>query len=439
MPELRIDNIDTSTEQLTVNLLRSEAIQEIISRKQGFLSKWALVIFFMILLLLLLSTWLIHYPDIITAKAILTGSNAPKEIITRQEGKIIKLFTQNNDTVKEGDMLLWMEATANHQEVISLGKLLDSSIHLIDKNEVERIEFFSVNHFNHLGELQTGYQQFITAYQQFNDYLVNGFYNRKKAILESDLKGLELVNANLLQQKKITQQDIQLTQDGLTANEYLFKEKVISQQDLRAEKSKVLNRQISVPQIEASMLSNEASLREKQKEVNELNHSISQQKTIFLQAIQTLKSTLDEWKRKNIVTAPVSGKVSLVVPLQENQYVKSGKVLGYVNPSGSKYYAEVNLPQANFGKIQSGQNVQLRFDAYPYNEFGFVKGKLTYISNVSTDSGFVAQIVLPDGLMTTQKKQIQYNNGLKADALIITKDVRLLERLFNNLSKQVSR
>jgi HlyD family secretion protein len=33
--------------------------------------------------------------------------------------------------------------------------------------------------------------------------------------------------------------------------------------------------------------------------------------------------------------------------------------------------------------------VQLKVNSYPYEEFGYIQGKLDYISNVATDSGFL--------------------------------------------------
>ena len=42
--------------------------------------------------------------------------------------------------------------------------------------------------------------------------------------------------------------------------------------------------------------------------------------------------------------------------------------------------------------------VQLGFDAYPYQEMGFVKGKLNHISKIATDSGFQAKVILENGL-----------------------------------------
>jgi HlyD family secretion protein len=180
----------------------------------------------------------------------------------------------------------------------------------------------------------------------------------------------------------------------------------------------------------ASLLTNETEQRDKQKEIAELEHNISIQKQIFQQALQTLQSLVNEWMKKYFLIAPVTGKIVLNIPLQENQYLHEGKSLGFVNPYNSLFYAELTLPQNNFGKIEIGQHVQLRLDAYPYSEFGFVNGKMRYISAIASDSGFVAYVQLDNGLVTNQHKDIQYKSGLKADALIITKDMRLLQRLY---------
>lgn len=71
--------------------------------------------------------------------------------------------------------------------------------------------------------------------------------------------------------------------------------------------------------------------------------------------------------------------------------------------------------------------------SYPYQEFGSVTGKLDYISSLPSDSGFFAKIILPQGLYTNYKKQLQYREGLNAQAEIITDNTKLSDRLFNSL------
>ena len=289
--------------------------------------------------------------------------------------------------------------------------------------------------FGELGEIQPAYQAFATAWQQFNDYLVNGYYFKQKHVLYGDMANLQKMHLSLEQQSSLAQQDVQLTSESFDSSNSLYRDKVISKQDLRDQKSKLLAKQMSMPQLELSLLANENLQTAKQKEIDELEHTISQQKEIFQQALQTLKSLVDDWKRKYLITAPVDGKIVFIIPLQQNQFLQAGKTIGFVNPPDSRFYAQVILPQDNFGKIHLGQMVQLRFEAYPYQEFGFVEGKLSYISKVPSDSGFLANIELPNGLATSYKREIQYRSGLKSQALIITQNARLLQRFYYSILK----
>lgn len=195
---------------------------------------------------------------------------------------------------------------------------------------------------------------------------------------------------------------------------------------------------MQIPQLDASIYSNQMQERDKQKELIQLNHDMAQQPQIFQQALQSLKSAVDDWKKKYVLQSPIDGKVSFIVPLQENQYIQFNKLLGYIIPNDTHFYSEAYLPQSNFGKIDTGQRVQLRFDAYPYQEAGFVEGTVNYVSNVASDSGFLATIRLNNGLVTNINKSIPYKNGLKAQAVIITKNMRLLSRLWYNINKSVS-
>lgn len=415
--------------------LRSEALQEIISRRPGFAGRWALLLFLLVLVLVFGGAWFIKYPDIVQATATLTAANAPKEIVIRQDGKLVHLFVNNDEPVIQGQMIAWLESTANHKEVVALSEMLDKGIGFLVKDQTEKVSGLFNTGFQRLGELQASYQQFISAWQQFNDYLVNGYYYKRKLSLSADYDFLKKMHTTIEEQEQLAGQDLQLTEEAFDANDSLYRDKVISKQDFRDQKSKLLIKQISIPQLRSSILMNEGQQIDKQKDIDELEHNISQQKIIFQQALQTLKSLVDEWMQKYVLKAPVNGKVVFIVPLQENQFMQSGKTIGYINPPDSRYYAQVNLPQGNFGKVDTGQKVRLRFEAYPYQEFGSVEGRLVYISQVPSDSGFLANIQLSHGLITDHGKSIQYRSGLKSQALIVTRDARLMERFYYNIAR----
>lgn len=417
---------------------RSDLAQEVVNHRAGFLEKWALLLFSILLLCLLLGSWFIKYPDVIKAEAILTGNNAPKEILARQSGRLIAFFVHNNQHVKQGQIIGWIESNADYREVVHLATRLDSSLKFIERGTPQNVIRLFDTRYANLGELQTGYQTFIFACQKYNDYLVNGFYANRKNMLIRDISSLQSMADQTIKQKKLIEKDNTLANSSFEMNKKLYEEKVISLEEYREAQSALLNKQLSLPQIGVSIFAIQNQIRDKQKEIDQLDHDIQQQQQTFEQALQTLKSNVDEWVRNYAIQAPADGIVVFSLPLQTNYQIDQGKLLGYVNPPDSKFYIELRINQNNFGKVDTGMKVQIRFDAYPYNETGSVIGTLQYISTVAIDSEFLGIVSLNNGLITNQNKKIQYKPGLKGEALIITKNLRLLERVYYSIVKVAS-
>lgn len=155
--------------------------------------------------------------------------------------------------------------------------------------------------------------------------------------------------------------------------------------------------------------------------------------------LQTLQSQIRSWEFKYVLKAPVAGRVSFAGYFLENQEMKPGELLLYVQPVNSSYFVEMLIPQYNSGKVRQGQKVLLKFQAYPFDQYGAVIGKIDNIKTVPTDSGYLSRVVLPNGLVTNYKRTLQYKNGMVAEADIITQDMRLMDRFYNTVRKQFQR
>lgn len=103
----------------------------------------------------------------------------------------------------------------------------------------------------------------------------------------------------------------------------------------------------------------------------------------------------------------------------------------------NKFYAITYLPQKYLGKVDTGMQVQLRLDAYPFEEFGFLKGKISCIADSISERGCLTVIEL-NGLFTNYNKLIIYKSGLEADVLIITKEMRLMQRFSFSFTKKLN-
>lgn len=422
---------------------RSEAVQEIVSNRPGVIIRYGILFFLAILLALGIASWFIQYPETVRTSARLNSINAAREVIARTDGKLVKIAVRENTIAREGQVLGYMETIARVPSVVQMKAQVDSLISLTDQNRADETSKFlpGYNHSNfikNLGELQAPYQEFAKAYIRFNDFLNTGFYVRKKHMLQADLLNIQKLHTILADQKILLEQDVSLSNETFGANETLAKEKVISALDYRSEKSKLITKQLSLPQINASIVSNEGQENEKRKEIAELENQIIVEKNTFIQSLQTMKSMIQAWEFKYLLKAPVAGTVSFAGFFQENEEMKSGQPLFFVQPDNTAYFIEMMIPQYNFGKVKPGQQVLLKFQAYPFEQYGSVLGKIDYIKSSPTDSGFQARVVLPRGLTTNHGKTIPYRYGLTAQADIITEDMRLFHRFYYMIARQVT-
>lgn len=80
-----------------------------------------------------------------------------------------------------------------------------------------------------------------------------------------------------------------------------------------------------------------------------------------------------------VITAPTSGRV-VALQIFDGKFVDGGKPLLAIVPKGSKFEAEVFVPGRAMGLLKEGQEVQVLLDAFPYQEYGSLPGRVDQIS-----------------------------------------------------------
>ncbi|WP_443147274.1 HlyD family efflux transporter periplasmic adaptor subunit [Pedobacter sp. GR22-6] len=66
--------------------------------------------------------------------------------------------------------------------------------------------------------------------------------------------------------------------------------------------------------------------------------------------------------------------------MQEYQTVNSGSELFIVSPKGTGFFGEVHISQYNMGKVKVGQKALIKLKSYPFEQYGMLKGTVTYLS-----------------------------------------------------------
>ncbi len=418
--------------------VRSSEVQEIIGRPPHWLIRWGITFFFAVMGLIFLVSFIIKYPEVIEAPIRLTAIEAPQTLQSRIDGRIDHLLVENNEVIQQGEVIAWMESTADHEEVLQLSAIVDS-IHIwLLNNKYYKLETLNMAEFSNLGELQGSFQNFEQSRREFMAYQPGGIYKQRQKMLEQELVYNQQLLANLLTQKENLEQDYEIAESEFEIQKQLGENGFIAPIEKDRAKRELIAQRQSLQEFEASIINNQLSQSSKRQEIMELQRQSGDQSSEFLQDVNSMKSTIKDWNEQYFITAPFDGKVIFTGVIQENQLVNTGQELAYVKPDNVEFFGEMPVAQQSFGKIEEGQKVLVRFNGYPYHEYGSVNGEIEYFSDIPVqDSLFFARVDFPEELTTNYDVEIPPVNGMAGQAEIITQDMRLIDRVYNNLTKEL--
>ena len=409
--------------------LRSEEVQEILTRIPNWMIRWGTVVISIIILMLLFASWFIKYPDIVSTKIVITTTIPPEKLIAKAYGKIEIIFIKDQAIVRKNTPLAVIENSANYKAVFLLKSIVDTIN--IDKSKFP----FELLKSAQLGEIENSFAIFqkesiaddLNA--KLQPYQVEG---TSQSYETTQLKE----RLNLLEsQKSINQNELVLEKSDLNRYEGLFNKGIIATQEL--EKHKLTYLQVernyksllsTISQLKSSI--NELNKNSKITQINESKEDVNLEHNV-IQAFYQLKKVIRDWELNYVLRSSIDGKVTFLQIWAENQFVNAGEnVFAVIPTTKSGFIGKVKAPAQNSGKIIIGQPVNIRLASYPDREFGIIKGKINAISlTPDKDGNLLINVSLPNGLQTSYKKQIVFQQEMSGTADIVTEDLRLIERL----------
>lgn len=418
--------------------IRSEEVQEILTRIPNWTIRWGTVVISGIILTLFFFSWLIKYPDLVIGQILITTNTPPEKVIAKISGKIETILVPNKTNIIENTPLAIIQNTANYKDVFLLKKILQeyTTYANFDFKRLENTQ---------LGDIESAYAAFHIAYTAYELNI-----DLKPFQVEGNAQNIETTQIttrlNLLeQQKKLNENELLLQKTDLNRYQTLFNKGIISMQDFE-------NRKLIYIQAEKgqkTLLSNISLLK------SNLNDNLKTRKSIKInetteginlesnktKAYHQLKKVINDWELEYVLKSSVAGKVSFLQIWIANQTINAGENIFSIIPSFEKgYIGKLKAPALNSGKIKIGQEVNIRLTNFPDTEFGMVRGKIQDISLTPDKDGYLwIDVSLPQKLETTYHKLIPFQQEMSGTAEIITQDLRLIERLlyqFKDLFKR---
>ena len=118
---------------------------------------------------------------------------------------------------------------------------------------------------------------------------------------------------------------------------------------------------------------------QQEKKVNQVNFEIKQ--------IEAKIKEINFDKRKTVILSPVKGKVFNLIPQSIGYSSTLGENLMNVVPDGD-VEAKVFLSNNDVGFVKNEMEADIRIDAYPFTQFGSIKGKLKFVGDEVLPSDF---------------------------------------------------
>ena len=412
--------------------IRSEQVQELLEAVPNWMIRYGNTLILIFMLTFLLLSWLIKYPDVIATEAQITTKLPPQKKYTQLTGKLDSILVGDNQSVKEGTVLAVLENTANYNDIKTLKAIIDT-IKLGNKDFNFPIDEIPILF---LGDIDTEYALFENNYIQYQLNREYQPFNNEQRGNQNAIVQLRSRLRTLESQKRINKAELNFQKKDLERQQQLYDKGVIAKQALESTQLAYLQAERSYANMDASISQireaiNNANINKTSTSINKTREEISLLKNV-IQSFNQLKRALIDWEMKYTITSDINGNVAFSKLWTENQIVNQGELLFTIIPEkNSTYIAKLKTPAQNSGKIKIGQTVKIKLENYPETEFGSLKGKIKSISVLPDSDGFyLTQVVLPEELVTSYDKKIDFKYEMRGAAEIITEDLRLIERFF---------
>lgn len=420
--------------ETTDNLnLRSDEVQEILGRPPRGIVRWGITVVMGVVVGLVVGSYFVKYPDVVEATITVSSENLPADVVARTSGKIDTLMVEEQQEVREGELLAMLENTASLDDVLLLKERVDS---VVDGEALQ------------LGELQEAYAAYHKARADY-DYFVEADYHHKKMVSARKQIATQrgLLEGNR-RQLALSERQCKAAHKLFEMDSLLYKERALSLSDYQTAQS---NYTAQVQALESSRMgidNGRLAILQLEQTVFDLEQQYNDTKQQLVLALtlarEQLLSQIDHWEQTYLLRAPCSGKVTLTKYWQKNQNVAAGEVVVTVVPDSSAHIVgKIELPLRGAGKVEVGQCVNIKFDNYPYMEYGMVKDTIRTMAlvPVKTQAGnvYVLEVTLPERLVSTYGKELPFTQSMTGTAEIITEDRRLIEQFLNPIKSVLKR
>ncbi len=391
-------------------------------------------------------------PDVVVAKGVLGPDTEVRRIYTPISGELVDLYVTEGQPITRGDVL----ARINARGAIEAAKqALEAQI------ELEAAE----REFDHFPQQKSLMERKAAALKRQIE-VAERLHQRRVAEGLDKLKQAQRAKLQeVLGAREKARRALEVARKEKAKFERLLKGGGVSRDQVEAKRSEYLaaraNFRIAearLGELEFELTKEDAEataeleqsyqkLTELRLQLEELQNEIANKETRLelalrsarLRAETASRVSFDDIDEDNFlrIRAPETGVITELAVTQVGEKVVENTPFGAIAPADAEPVLEIEIAEADRGLLRIGTPVRMKFNAFPYQRFGFIEGVLEYISPVaqpSTGDGapvFTGKVRLDRDYFERGDERYRLRYGMVATAEIIVRHRRIIELLFN--------
>jgi len=418
---------------------RSEEVQDLIERMP---TKWTFgvaIIVTVIIVITAVLSYIIKYPDTVSGMISITGQKAPVRIVSPVSGRL-HLLIRNNENVKKGSCIGYIESGVQYEDMLELDRICSA---IMTRNIIMHLPADL-----ELGALSIYYNDFVLSYNQYDRLRTTKVYENMRKTLRNQRKSDIRVEKNLHQEIQLSNRILSNMQQQYSADSILYLSGVISAENLSTQHNSILAQQRSNIELKSTSLSKKSDINSADIELAKIDINVQEELASSYNAMASkyniLTNEIRRWKESYLFISPIDGKVEYLGFWRNNIFIPSSQELFSVSPVENKLIGELKMPSNGAGKVKAGQDVNIKLNDFPYEEYGYIRGKVESISTLThtieisggTIDAYLVTVSFPKATTTNLGKKLPLNFESKGIGEIITKKRRLIQRLFDNLKSR---
>ncbi|MGJ5632420.1 HlyD family efflux transporter periplasmic adaptor subunit [Nostoc sp. CALU 1950] len=184
-----------------------------------------------------------------------------------------------------------------------------------------------------------------------------------------------------------------------------------------------------------AVLRNQEQLKDLQTQISNLQSEIAQ--------TGSQVTSLQLQMQQRVVRSPIDGTIFELPIEKPGSVVEPGQMIAQIAPNNTPLILKAQMPSQQSGFLKVGMPVKIKFDAYPFQDYGVVQGRVSWISPNSkvqtTNQGnietYELEISLDQPYIQNANRRIPLTAGQTATAEVIIRQRRVMDFILDPFKK----